>query len=117
MSLIAIPPAAPAGATRPLDLQVFQLRQAALVIRAINHPLRQQMMQLLYRNGFLTVTELFTKMNLEQSVASQHLALLRRAGFVNTLREGKYIHYSVNEERLGQVQKYCSNLLHIPAPR
>jgi DNA-binding transcriptional ArsR family regulator len=33
-------------------------------------------------------------------VASQHLAVLRKAGFVKTTRDGKNIYYSVNMPRL-----------------
>lgn len=117
MSLIANPPAAPVQEARPLEIQVFPLKKSAHVLRAINHPLRQQMLRLLYRHGHLTVTELFTRLGLEQSVASQHLGLLRRAGFVGTSRNGKYIHYSVNEQRLKQVQQYCDDLLKHPARR
>lgn len=117
MSVTATPSAPPMQEARHLNIQVVQLKKSSLVIRAINHPLRQQMLQLLYSNGQLTVTELYHHFGLEQSVASQHLALLRRAGFVDTAREGKYIHYSVNEQRLEQVHRFCSDLLLQPFSR
>jgi DNA-binding transcriptional ArsR family regulator len=92
-------------------LVLVPLEKAAGVLRAINHPLRLQMLQLLHQYGHLTVTELYTRMGLVQSVASQHLALLRRAGFVTTLRNERFVHYSVNEERLEEVHGYCRHLL------
>jgi DNA-binding transcriptional ArsR family regulator len=51
------------------------------------------------------------KLRLEQSVASQHLAILRRAGIVSTTRDGKFIHYSVNYARLAEVVKFVDELL------
>jgi len=77
------------------ELKAELLERGKNVIRAIVHPTRQKMIELL--NGKeMTVTELYTKLRLEQSVASQMLAILRRAGLVQTRREGKEIYYSVN---------------------
>lgn len=87
------------------------IKKSAIIIRAVNHKLRQQILKLLLEKDRLTVTEIFTHLFLEQSVASQHLAVLRRAGFVKTRREGKLIWYSINPERLEQVQKVIEVLL------
>jgi DNA-binding transcriptional ArsR family regulator len=57
----------------------------------------------------MTVTEIYVKLRLEQSVASQHLAILRRAGIVSTSRDGKFIFYSVNYNRLAEVGAICGN--------
>jgi len=94
-----------------LKIDVLQLKKAALILRAINHKLRQQILKLLHQNGKMTVTEIYVKLRLEQSVASQHLAILRKAGFVNTLRDGKFIFYSVNYSRLDQVHSIVHDLL------
>jgi DNA-binding transcriptional ArsR family regulator len=88
------------------ELPDFHLvRKTELIFRALNHKLRQQILLLLLEHKQLTVTELFTHLRLEQSVASQHLATLRRTGFVATKKEGKYVWYMLNPERLAQVEK------------
>lgn len=79
------------------EQQQLQQKKAALKIRAINHPLRRQLMELCTTP--MTVTEIYVKLRIEQSVASQHLAILRTAGWLKTTREGKFIRYSVNTER------------------
>jgi len=89
--------------TNQLMLNFTDLRKAAMVLRAVNHKLRQQILDLIEENQRLTVTEIFVKLRLEQSVASQHLAILRRAGVVVTEREGKFIYYSVDRSRLEQI--------------
>jgi len=94
-----------------LRIDVIQLKKAALILRAVNHKLRQQIMKLIHQNGKMTVTEIYVKLRLEQSVASQHLAILRKAGFVSTLRDGKFIYYSVNYNRLDQVHSIVHELL------
>jgi DNA-binding transcriptional ArsR family regulator len=101
----AVPPAS------ELKIDLIQLKKAALILRAINHKLRQQILKLIHQNGKMTVTEIYVKLRLEQSVASQHLAILRKAGFVNTVRDGKFIYYSVNYERLDQIHSIVYDLL------
>jgi DNA-binding transcriptional ArsR family regulator len=45
--------------------------------------------------GSLSVGRLNERVNLSQSALSQHLALLRKSGLVETRREGQSIHYSL----------------------
>jgi DNA-binding transcriptional ArsR family regulator len=59
----------------------------------------------------MTVTEIYVKLRLEQSVASQHLAILRRAGIVITTREGKFIFYTVDYNRLEQINQFVEQLV------
>lgn len=87
------------------------LRNASMILRAINHGLRQSIIQLLEESEKMTVTEIYVKLRIEQSVASQHLAILRNVGVVNTTREGKFIFYSVNHDRLDQISKFAADIL------
>lgn len=91
-----------------LDYQ--ELRKAAMVLRAVNHNLRQSMVELLVQNESMTVTDIYVKLRIEQSVASQHLAILRKAHVVKTERQGKYIFYSLNDERIDQISKFVNEL-------
>jgi DNA-binding transcriptional ArsR family regulator len=94
-----------------LKVDLLNLKKASLILRAINHKLRQQILKLIDEQGRITVTEIYVKLRLEQSVASQHLAILRKAGFVKTERDGKYIYYTVNPERLEDLNKFVESLL------
>ena len=93
-----------------VQLNYGDLRKAVLVLRAVNHNLRQQIIDLLDENGKMNVTDIYVKLRLEQSVASQHLAILRKAGVVITVREGKFIHYSLNYNRLEQINELVEDL-------
>jgi DNA-binding transcriptional ArsR family regulator len=86
-----------------IELNYADLRKAVLVLRAVNHKLRQRVIDLLEEHATMTVTDIYIKLRLEQSVASQHLAILRRAGVVLTERQGKFIYYSLNKDRLNQI--------------
>ncbi|MFK7935293.1 MAG: ArsR/SmtB family transcription factor [Saprospiraceae bacterium] len=93
-----------------IELDYAELRKAVLVLRAVNHKLRQRIIDLLEENEKMTVTDIYIKLRLEQSVASQHLAILRRAGVVATDRQGKFIYYSLDNERLSQISRLVEEL-------
>ncbi|TXB63260.1 ArsR/SmtB family transcription factor [Phaeodactylibacter luteus] len=93
-----------------IKLDYAELRKAVLVLRAINHKLRQRIINLLEESDSMTVTDIYIKLRLEQSVASQHLAILRRAGVVDTERQGKFINYSLNRDRLAQISRLVDEL-------
>lgn len=95
----------------PVKVDFVNLKKAAMTLRALNHKLRQQIIKLIDENKRLTVTEIYIRLRLEQSVASQHLAILRRAGIVKTERDGKFIYYSIHSERISHVMKCVEDLL------
>ena len=95
-----------------LKIDYHSVKKAALILRSINHKLRQQIVQLINENGQMTITEIYIKLRLEQSVASQHLAILRKTQIVRTTREGKFIHYSINHDRLTEIDKFVADMLH-----
>jgi DNA-binding transcriptional ArsR family regulator len=94
-----------------LKVDLLHAKKAAMILRALNHKLRQQIVKLIDEQKKVTVTEIYVKLRLEQSVASQHLAILRRAGIVTTIREGKFIFYNVDYARLEQVNQFVENLV------
>lgn len=89
----------------------LKFKKAALVLRAINHRLRQRIVQTIYEHKRISVTDLYIKLRLEQSVASQHLAILRKADIVSTIREGKFIFYTVNTDRIEELLAFSNNLV------
>ena len=96
--------------TSEIELNYADLRKAVLVLRAVNHKLRQRVIDLLEEHATMTVTDIYIKLRLEQSVASQHLAILRRAGIVTTERSGKMVFYSIQYERLQLLQELSATL-------
>lgn len=73
--------------------------QAAKKLRALDHPIRMGMIKLINDETEINVTSIQTKLRIpEQATASQHLAILREGGYVNTRRENKDIYYSISDE-------------------
>lgn len=93
------------------DINYHHVKKAALILRALNHKLRQQIIKFLSEGDKITVTEIYMKLRIEQSVASQHLAILRLAGIVVTQRDGKYIYYTLNRKRLKEIVRFVEDLV------
>ena len=92
-------------ASPTLQIDHILLSQGKQLFRALNHPLRQKMIIMIHNEGRMTVTQLFTKMGLEQSVTSNHLAMLRTQKLLLTEKQQKFVFYSVNYGRLKSVQE------------
>jgi DNA-binding transcriptional ArsR family regulator len=99
------------SAETTLKIDYLLIKKASLVLRALNHRLRQQIIKMLDEKQKMTVTDIYIQLRLEQSVVSQHLAILRRAGVVQTERDGKYIYYLINYERLAHINDVVNDLL------
>ena len=83
-----------------VNIDYGDLQSAVMVLRAINHDLRQRIIDLLEERREMTVTDIYIALRVEQSIASQHLSILRKAQIVDARRNGKYVHYSLNIERM-----------------
>ena len=94
-----------------LNIDYHNIKKAAMVLRSLNHKLRQQILKTINESKKITVTQLYVKLRLEQSVASQHLAILRKAGIVSTERDGKFIYYSINKSRISSINDFVNKLL------
>ena len=86
------------------------VKNAANILRSINHKLRQQILKLLVENKRMNVTDIYVRLRLEQSVASQHLAILHRANIVSTERSGKEVFYTLNAAHIEKVGLFAKNI-------
>lgn len=73
------------------------------LLRAIAHPLRLAILEFIDRKEVINVNKIYNTLKLEQSITSQHLRILRNADLVHTKRKGKFIFYSVNYDKIEQV--------------
>lgn len=69
-------------------------------MRALAHPLRIQMILYLDEQEAACVNNIFEALEIKQAVASQHLRVLRQADLVYTQRQGKFIYYALQYERI-----------------
>lgn len=71
-----------------------RLEEAAAVLKAVAHPVRLRIVELL-EPGEMTVTELLTCLGTQQSYTSQQLNILKSRGVVAARRQGNQIYYSI----------------------
>jgi ArsR family transcriptional regulator len=64
---------------------------------------RLRILDLLGREGELTVTEIYEALGLEQAICSQHLTLMRDKGILAHRREGVNVIYSIGDMRAVKV--------------
>lgn len=82
----------------------------AAVCRALGHPARMKVLDLL-REGEECVCRLAPQVGVTESNMSQLLAVLRRAGLVDTRRDGHVIYYRVRDQRVFAVIDRMRELL------
>lgn len=83
------------------------LQKAAECLRALAHPKRLRMIQLLLE-GTYTVGQLAEECGLPSHMASEHLRLLQRCGFLTSERDGRKRYYRVVESHLETILKCVS---------
>jgi DNA-binding transcriptional ArsR family regulator len=80
------------------------LGQAAECLRILAHPHRLRMVQMLLQ-GEYTVGELAEACDLPSPMASEHLRLMQRCGFLTSEKEGRKVFYRVSEPHLKDILK------------
>lgn len=89
------------------------LKQFARIGKAMSSPSRLELLDLLCQSE-KTVETLVGQSSLTLKNASAQLKVLREAGLVKARREGKYVFYSLSDEKVGQ---FWSNLQDFSARR
>ena len=79
------------------------LENATETLRAIAHPARIAIIELLYQQDQMTVTQIYEKLKIEQAVASHHLRILKGKQVVTVQRSGKNSYYALAHEGFYQI--------------
>lgn len=90
----AAAPAAPAASAASTAAD-----QSAQGFRALGDPTRLRILDLLAK-GERCVCELTGTLDLAQPLLSHHLKTLREAGFIHARKEGRWMYYRLDHERL-----------------
>jgi DNA-binding transcriptional ArsR family regulator len=77
-----------------IDLE--RLAEAAECLKILAHPHRLRIVELLLKDRY-TVGELAEKCGIPSNIASGHLRLMQRCGFLASEREGRNIYYKVTD--------------------
>lgn len=93
-------------AKQKLDLK--KLDMAAETLKAIAHPLRIAIIEMLENKNKMTVTQIYERLKIEQPTASHHLSVLKNKNVLEAQRNGRKIYYSLKYETLSNII-HCIN--------
>lgn len=80
--------------------------EAALIFKALSDPNRLFILDMI-KYEEKCACKLLEALNITQPTLSHHMKILCDAGLVNSRREGKWMHYSIND----QIFKYVKKIL------
>lgn len=80
-----------------------ELEEISERIKAIGHPLRIAIIELLEKNKKLTVTDIQKNINIEQATTSNHLKILRDQQILTSERDGKKKYYLLKHKKLAEI--------------
>jgi len=87
------------------------LEDSTETLRAIAHPIRIAIIDLLFTNGQMTVTDIYRNLHIEQAIASHHLRILKGKNVVNAERHGKNSLYSLTKEEYYEMIKTLKKVI------
>lgn len=91
-------------------LDPSRVEDLAGLCKALGHPARLRILQILLERGTCICGEIVEVMPLSQSTVSEHLRILKQAGLVKGEIEGPRVCYCVDPERLQQFKAWVTQL-------
>lgn len=79
------------------------------IFKALNDPARREILKMLQKQD-MTAGDIASKFDMTAPSVSHHLDKLKRAGLVTTIRQGQFIHYSINTTIIDDILQYILTL-------
>ena len=84
-------------------MQKKELEKAAFILKSIAHPSRLAIINILSKQEWRAVSEISEKLDMEQSLTSHHLNIMKMKGVLESKRDGKSIKYKLKLTEVTQV--------------
>ena len=91
--------------------EVASAELAAKFFRGLGDPTRVRILKMLVDEGDKHVGELVERIGAPQGRVSSHLACLRWCGFASSYRVGRYVYYTVVDQRVGDLLRIGDQVL------
>jgi DNA-binding transcriptional ArsR family regulator len=75
------------------NIETAKLEKIAHILKAISHPLRLEVVELLEEREPQSVAEILEQIDVEQSLLSHHLNKMKDKGVLESYRKGRNIYY------------------------
>lgn len=106
---ICCPPQSEEADLRPIEGPEAD-RELSALAKALGHPARVQIMRLLSRRDGCVCGEIVEGLDLAQSTVSQHLKILKDAGFIRGEIDGPRICYCIEPRALRRLRALVGSL-------
>ena len=87
----------------------MSINDASLLCKALSDPNRLKIVQLL-SEGEKCACKLLEEFNITQPTLSHHMRILCECGLVEVRKEGRWVHYSINCQKLSCFVDFISGL-------
>jgi DNA-binding transcriptional ArsR family regulator len=77
-----------------------KLEKAAYILKAVAHPVRLAVIDLLSKHNQMSVNEICDALHCEQSLLSHHLINMKLRGILQSNKEGLNVYYSLKEKEI-----------------
>lgn len=78
--------------------------------KALGDPTRRRILELL-KPGRMTAGEIVEQFDVTGATISRHLSVLKQAGLVTDLKEGKYVYYELNVSVVEEAMKWLAEVM------
>ncbi len=89
----------------------IKLKKSISILKALAHPVRFSILKYIDKHKTTPVNKIYKTLKYEQALTSQHLKILRVNGIVKSKKEGKFIHYSIDYEKVNQLNMLVNNFM------
>ena len=96
-----------AGPLNLINEQTYD--QAAELLKTLAHPLRIRIILLLTKKRSMNVSTLQRRLKVDQTILSYQLIRMRDRGLLESVRQGKEMHYSLVDSALSEIMKLALN--------
>ena len=90
-------------------VQREKLIRAVDMLKAIAHPVRLSIIELLAENGEMCVSQIQKGLQIEQAVISQQLKILKNKELVSAYKNGKYCYYELTTPEIEKLLNCVEN--------
>lgn len=94
-----------------VTFQQEKLQVSTELMRALAHPLRLKILEFLDQHKNIQVSQIYNTLKIEQSIASQHLRILKNAGVLVADKDGKFMHYNIDYQRVSNAVKAINRFM------
>jgi DNA-binding transcriptional ArsR family regulator len=96
-------------AVNSIKINKEKYEKAAYILKAIAHPTRLAIIQLLEQENSLSVNEICEALDCEQSLISHHLINMKLRGILQSQKNGLNMYYSLKEHEVSKILSCIEN--------